>query len=380
MSHGVRSGFLPLILVALSLSFAMPRAAAAQTRADSAAVLLETASRFEARGRLDVADALYEHILERFGDTAAAVEVRRIRAAMPADRAARSGRVELQVWGTLYGLWLGVAVPLIADADGPEPYGLGLLLGGPAGFFASRAYARSRGISEGQARAITFGGTWGTWQGFGWGEVFDVGGGGDETQEYVASMVAGGLTGIVTGAILARNPIPAGTATAVSFGALWGTWFGVAAGVVADLDGDDLLAATLVGGNAGLITTAFIAPGWEMSRNRARLISIAGVLGGVAGAGVALLLQPDDEKVAILLPTVGSIAGLAIGATTTSDYDRGGASGGGGSGDGAALIDVRGGRVSIGSALPQPTLVRADDRPDAPLRLGVRLTLLRARF
>ena len=380
MSHGVRSGFLPLILVALSLSFAMPRAAAAQTRADSAAVLLETASRFEARGRLDVADALYEHILERFGDTAAAVEVRRIRAAMPADRAARSGRVELQVWGTLYGLWLGVAVPLIADADGPEPYGLGLLLGGPAGFFASRAYARSRGISEGQARAITFGGTWGTWQGFGWGEVFDVGGGGDETQEYVASMVAGGLTGIVTGAILARNPIPAGTATAVSFGALWGTWFGVAAGVVADLDGDDLLAATLVGGNAGLITTAFIAPGWEMSRNRARLISIAGVLGGVAGAGVALLLQPDDEKVAILLPTVGSIAGLAIGATTTSDYDRGGASGGGGSGDGAALIDVRGGRVSIGSALPQPTLVRADDRPDPPLRLGVRLTLLRARF
>jgi len=380
VSHGVRSGFLPLILVALSLSFAMPRAAAAQTRADSAAVLLETASRFEARGRLDVADALYEHILERFGDTAAAVEVRRIRAAMPADRAARSGRVELQVWGTLYGLWLGVAVPLIADADGPEPYGLGLLLGGPAGFFASRAYARSRGISEGQARAITFGGTWGTWQGFGWGEVFDVGGGGDETQEYVASMVAGGLTGIVTGAILARNPIPAGTATAVSFGALWGTWFGVAAGVVADLDGDDLLAATLVGGNAGLITTAFIAPGWEMSRNRARLISIAGVLGGVAGAGVALLLQPDDEKVAILLPTVGSIAGLAIGATTTSDYDRGGASGGGGSGDGAALIDVRGGRVSIGSALPQPTLVRADDRPDPPLRLGVRLTLLRARF
>ena len=53
--------------------------------------------------------------------------------------------------------------------------GVGLLLGAPAGFFASRAYARSRPLSDGQARAITLGGTWGTWQGFGWASVLDLG-------------------------------------------------------------------------------------------------------------------------------------------------------------------------------------------------------------
>ncbi|MGH7505541.1 MAG: hypothetical protein ACRELX_07805, partial [Longimicrobiales bacterium] len=110
---------------ALLLVFSSPRSASAQTRADSAAVLLETASRFEAMGRLDVADALYEHILERFRDTPAAGEVRRIRANLPPDRGARSGRVELQVWGTLYGLWLGIAVPEMFRADGAEPYGVG---------------------------------------------------------------------------------------------------------------------------------------------------------------------------------------------------------------------------------------------------------------
>jgi hypothetical protein len=290
---------------------------------------------------------------------------------MPADRGARSGRVELQVWSTLYGAALGLALPQMLGADGAEAYGVGLLVGAPAGFLLSRAYARSHQLTEGQARAITFGGTWGAWQGLGWSLALDEDGGDDA---WVDMAVAGSVAGIAVGAILARKPIPTGLATTVNFGALWGTWFGVATGVLLDRD-DVLLEASLIGGDAGLLATAILAPHWQMSRNRARLVSVAGLLGGIAGAGVLLIAQPDDEKVAILFPLAGSIAGLTVGAITTRDHDRGGATPGGGE-DAGALLHLRDGSWSVGPPVPYATLLRG---PRA-LRPGLGVTLVRARF
>src|SRR5690606_5243231 len=128
-------------------------------------------------------------------------------------------------------------------------YGLGLLLGAPAGFLAARAYGNRTMPTDGQARALTFGGLWGTWQGFGWSEVLDLGqeeyceppefGGycydtGDDTSTRTLAAVVGGLAGIGTGALLARKPIPAGTAAAVTLSGFWGTWFGWGAGYMAD--------------------------------------------------------------------------------------------------------------------------------------------------
>lgn len=352
------------LLVAGGL-LASPSGAAGQTRADSAAVLIDAARRLAAEGRAEVAQTLYRYVVERYGGTAAAEEAARLLAGGGPER---DGRVELQVWGTLYGLWLGVGLPLAAGADDPEPYGLGLLLGGPAGFFGSRAYARSRPLSVGQARAITLGGTWGSWQGLGWALVADVGQEerricpdpqfpeqcftdqeGDSSEEIAAAVIAGGLVGIVTGAILARKPISQGVASTVNFGALWGTWFGVAAGVLMDREDDDLLAATLIGGDVGLLATGLLAPAWDLTRERARLISIAGVLGGLAGAGIDLLVQPDDEKVAIAIPLVGSIAGLALGASTTRDR--------------AAAGGVRDDSSPGANGLPMPTLLRVHDAP-----------------
>jgi hypothetical protein len=351
--------------------------AAAQTRSDSAAVLLATATRFANEGRGEVAEALHNFILERFGDTPAAARVRELRVRSPA--ASRSGRTELMVWGTTYGAWLGVAVPLIADADSPEPYGVGLLLGAPAGFFASRVYGRSRTITDGQARAITFGGTWGTWQGLGWAIALDLGldtervcipdvpcfdvETGDANEERVTAAVVGGLAGILTGALISRKPISSGVASTVNFGALWGTWVGLAGGWIVDSeddpdetdDDDQKLIWTLVGGNAGLLATAILAPRWQLSRNRSRLISMAGLIGGLAGGGIDLLVQPDDTDVAIAIPLATSLAGLFLGAHLTRNFD------GGDGGQGGVLLDVRDGRLNLDMPAPIPTLVR-DDR------------------
>lgn len=374
-----------------------PAPVAAQlTPADSASVLLETARAFEADGRWEVAEALYRLIVERYGSTATGAEARERLLSPPREVVYGSGNVELQIWGALYGSWLGIAVPGALGADSPGPYGTGLLLGGPSGFLAGRSLARALSLTEGQARAITLGGSWGTWQGYGWREVFDFGveqicdpapfGGGefcfgteDSSEEAFAAMIIGGLTGIAAGALLSDRDITPGTGTVVNFGSLWGSWFGVAGGIIFGLEDDDLLAATLLGGNAGLAATAVLAPGWNVSRSRARLVSIAGVLGGLSGAGIDLITQPDNEKVAIGIPLVASIVGLGIGIAATRDDDPSVLGLTGSASDGA-LLRLDDGRLSVATPVPVPTLVPWEGATGHGWRTALRVELFRASF
>ena len=358
---------LTVLLVSAFLAVMPARAHAQTTRADSAAILLDAATRLERNGQSDAAAALYRQIQDRFGGTPAAATAAERLANAPARMAVeRGGRVELTVFSTLYGLWLGVAIPAAFGADDPEPFGLGLLAGGPVGLLTGLRYSRSRGLTEGQARAITFGGTWGSWQGLGWAIVSDLGEGfecdgdvciaDDAAEERFLATIGGGLAGIAVGAVLAGKPISAGTASTVNFGALWGTWFGLAAGVIGDLEDDGLLSSALIGGDAGLLTAALLAPRWNVSRNRARLVSIAGVIGGLAGAGIDLIAQPDDDKAAVAIPLATSVAGLIIGSRLTRDYDRRGGEQEDASDGGAALIELADGRLRAGPVLPMPVL------------------------
>jgi hypothetical protein len=389
----------PTLLSLFLLAAGTPTAIGAQvTRADSAAVLLEAAETFQEEGRWQVAEALFHYIGERFGDTPAAARAMAALRILPEEQSDRSAQVELMVWSTTFGAWLGVAIPAALGADGPEPFGVGLLVGGPGGFLGGRALARSRALSEGQVRAITFGSLWGTWQAFGlmelmdWGEEERCSGDlceveGPDSKDVFKSFVVGGLAGTVTGAILARRPISRGVATTANFGALWGTWFGVAGGILLDLEGDGLLGSTLLVGDAGLLTTALLAPGWNMSRNRARLISIAGVIGGLAGAGMDLIMRPDDEKVAIGIPLATSIAGLAIGAGLTANEGRRSGQGSLGSGPdgepqglGASLFRLRDGGFSWDLPTPFATFQPVDRKDGFSLEPAVGVTLFSARF
>jgi hypothetical protein len=174
----------------------------------------------------------------------------------------------------------------------------------------------------------------------------------ESDQETFAAMIVGGLAGIGVGALLSQREMTPGTGSAVNFGALWGTWFGVAGGVLMDLDDDDLLAATLVGGDVALVASALLAPRWNVTRSRARLVSIAGVLGGLAGAGIDLLAEPDDEKTAIAIPLATSILGLGVGVLATrGDTDTAEAPG---APPGSALLGLRDGRLALGLPMPAP--------------------------
>ena len=297
--------------------------------ADSAAVLLATASDFEGRGEGDVAAALYRHIADRFpGTPAAEAALARLDAATAA-RPQGGGETELKVWSALYGIWLGTAVPTALGADSPEPYGLGLLAGGPAGFLGGRALANSRPVSLGQARAITWGGTWGALQGMAWANALDLGGGerlieGDilnydeqSVEATVAAMIGGGALGIAGGLLAAQREITPGTSTSAMLGSLWGAWFGLASATLLDADDNTIWATMVVTGNAGLAAGAIAGSQWPLSRSRARLISVGGLMGGVGGGGLVLITETEDEDTAVTTILAGSIAGLLLGVALT---------------------------------------------------------------
>lgn len=395
--YRARAAFGPLAFAfALALTPGAARAQEPLTRADSAAVLVGTAERMDAEGADALAEAIARMVERRYADTPAAARATQLLATLRTTRRDRSGRVELIAWSTLYGAWLGVAVPAMLDADGPEAYGLGLIVGAPAGLLAGRAYSRDRSVSAGDARAITFGGSWGTWQGAGWQLVLEIGEGAcsptdvdcsaDGTQELFGMMVGGGLVGLAAGAIAANNTdIGAGTATLVNFGALWGTWYGVVAAVLADLDDEDdgVLTAALLGGDAGLVAMALVAPRVDMSRNRARLINAAGIIGLAVGGGMDLLTTPDDEKVAIGIPALTSALGLYIGTYLTRDYDGAPRMREGRLDTGAessfALLGLRDGRWRVSLPQPTPRLLRSGPAARES-GVAVHVPLLDARF
>ncbi|MYI07135.1 MAG: hypothetical protein F4059_07440, partial [Gemmatimonadetes bacterium] len=115
--------------LALTATVAGPMAAQV-TEADSAAVLLDAGQDFERRGLHDVARALYRLVAERYPDTPAG------RAALdflgeagpPGVAGAEDqpeGDTELKAFSTLYGIWLGTALPAAMQVESPQPYGLG---------------------------------------------------------------------------------------------------------------------------------------------------------------------------------------------------------------------------------------------------------------
>ena len=303
---------------------------------EAASVLLRTAIDFEEQGEWDIARALFVHITERYPGTRAAEEALERLSLNGSSGIDRVSRLELPVFGTLYGLWLGVAVPTALGADDSEAYGAGLLAGVPLGLFSSLAAQRSQQYTEGQARAITWGGTWGTWQGLGWTEFLGIGQQevcsnfgcyetDENTEEVFTSMIIGGLAGIATGAFIARKPVRSGVASAAQGGSTWGSIYGAMAAEILDSDSggdnDGVLLTSLLAGNAGLLAGEMLGSAYDVSRPRVRLINLGALGGGLVGLGVDLLTDPGDNA-AITIPLVSSVAGLAIATVATRGMDR----------------------------------------------------------
>ena len=335
--------------------------------------------------------------MRHFPGTPAAAEAERGLTESRSQDHERSGRASLIAFNTLYGAWLGLAVPAAFGADTPEPYGAGLLIGAPLGFFTTKALVDRYPMSSGQATITGFGARWGTWQGIGWREVLDIGDRTvedcypdmgcytwqDESEEApFTAAIAGGLAGMIMGGILAQKLEPThGAATMVELSSLWGLWYGVAGAVVANVEeGDAALTWAMMGGNVGLLASAFAARSWKMGAGRARIISAAGLAGGVAGLGLDLLMNVDDEETAVLIPTLTSTIGLIAGGFMTQKFDSGTSL----PNDmpvRPGLVNLQSGQWSLGMPALEPAKMLLPDRLRG-LRhgLGARVSVFSAEF
>lgn len=363
------------LLLAGVLTLAAAPPASGQSRADSAAVLLGTAEAMEQHGSEELALALLRYLASRFPDTESGrIAASRAESARIAN-GARGGETELRVWGATYGIWLGVATPAALGADDGRAIGTGLLLGGPTGFLLASAFANSRPLSPGQARAITWGGTWGGLQGL----VVAGMAGVDSSEGLFGSMLLGSVAGLAGGVAVARQDVSPGTATSATFGSLWGMWFGLAGSILAELEDEAVWTTIALTGNAGLALGAAVGSRVPLSRPRARMINVGGLLGTLGGAGLALIAEVDGPKGAVGMMLFGGTLGLAVATGATSDYgtDEGSPR----PRTGEALLNRHEGEWFASTPLPSPALGMAANGPRVGERtVSWRVPLLSARF
>jgi hypothetical protein len=356
----VRRTLAVLMLLAAGLIVATRVASAQTSRADSAAVLLQAARRLEAEGNRAAADAILRDLLRNFGDTPAAAEAR---GSMPAQagEADRSGRLELIAWGTIYGAFLGLAVPAALGADNASAYGAGLLIGPPAGYLLASGYASTARPSLGRARALTFGFRWGTQQGFLWYAAL----GGDASARALwGATIVGGAAGVTAAALYTKDrPVSPGLVTAVSHGYNWGMWFGLMTLGMLDMWNDDSFKVVLASGDAGVLGAVLLTPP-DISTGRVWLTTAGGIGGAAVGLGIDLLLQSDNVTLNFAFPTVFSAIGLVAGARRAREPDVGTrrASADAGPQPPAALVEVGEGGARVSFPALRPALVPVGER------------------
>ena len=231
-------------------------------------------------------------------------------------------RASLVGFGTLFTTWVGVGTLILVDADEAVPYGLVLIAGPLSGLFGSLSLTRESELSDGQASLMTLGGTWGIWQAVGAANLADAG-----DKLTVGASMAGGAIGLALASGIVRDRhISPGDATLINFGGIWGTWFSICGAMAArdrSSDSSDfVLSSAMMGGNVGLTTMAVWSTKLNMSRARARLINIGGIVGTLYGLGANILLEfTSDDRTFWSLMGIGSVVGLTAGAYFTRNYD-----------------------------------------------------------
>jgi hypothetical protein len=366
---------------------------AQETRADTAAVLVEAARRLAREGERDLAASLLRHVVRWYGETEIARTAARELAAADRVGLAGSGRTGFVVTNTLFGAWLGVAVPAAIGAEDAPPYGAGLIAGPGAGLAGSLAWSGTHPLTSGQAAAYRWSLIWSSWQAYGWREVLGIGdsescygGPGGEpicypttpTKARWAAFVAGGGAGIVGGLGLSRLPLPAGDVAVVQDASMWGTWFGFATSLLINDEASDenILTWMLLSGDGFLLAGIPLARSWRPSVGRIRLITLGGLAGGLVGFGIDLMAKVDDERTAVLIPALASAVGLGAAIALTAGRDSGFRLDDSDM-PGNALLRLGRGGPGFGAPMPLPAMLPSA-RPDGSIgrRAGVGLRLV----
>ena len=306
----------------------------ASAPASESELLRRLALRYAARKRYDLAREIASDLRDGYpGEPSAvwAVEVQPRFDALAGPRRAviwpgslldQRGRTDLIVFSGYYGLWLGTAIPIAFDAEDAQAFAAGLLAAPTVCVLIAAKVTRDKSIPSGQATIISLGGHLGTWQGLGWSALSDADG-----NAIVGAGVVTGLAGIAL-AIPISNVVgfSEGHAQVTNSAMYWGGWFGAVEAVItgrADGSENSPLEDMLIGSDIGVLACGIAARNVRLSKSRMRLINLCGVLGTAFGGGILLLTETGDEKAAMGILGIGSVAGLIAGVEATKNHDRG---------------------------------------------------------
>jgi hypothetical protein len=224
-----------------------------------------------------------------------------------------------------FGKILGVGIPLLAKADGEEPYIGGTLLGGAVGLAASTLLRDEITLTPGDSVLTGFATMLGAWQGFALAEGLTSEG--DVDDDLViggATLVGLSLGGLGSMALTQKLDLSPWEAVWLSSGAFWGAWFSTFYTLIddqndANVDDDFLfiLGATDLGLGA---TIAMLSPKLNVHPTRIGIATLGGATGAtVASLGMALFSLNGDNIIKANL--VGSAVGLLGGGIAAARYD-----------------------------------------------------------
>ena len=295
------------------LEIALAATTNAQQLYEDAFSLIVAGDYAKAYGRLEEIIALYpDTTYARFAETRRLQLEKLDLSSMRRRSIDQSGRMESVVFGTLYSAWLSIGLARLIDADSEKAAAAGMMIGAPVGLLTSLALTRNARLSDGQAMLVNFGGYWGTWQGLGLAMLLD---NSDNEKTIISGAMVGGVLGLLTTSILTRRIDPSlGHASMINYGGLWGTWLGIAGGMVADVDDrDGLLSLALVAGNVSMAAMAALSSKLELSFAQTSLINLSGIVGTIVSSGLILINLPDNKRVTFGTLLAGGVLGLAGG-------------------------------------------------------------------
>jgi len=223
-------------------------------------------------------------------------------------------RTRLVRWGNFAGTFYGLGIPALLEVDNVKVYAASAMAMTPLGGYLARGLGASRHFAKGEADLITTG-TWvGSLYGFCIPYLIDISGMRDsiEWRVYLASGMAGVPAGTMVAAQLTRGrQISRGRAHLITLGGLLGT---VDALTLVDLVDDGVHPRLYVlSAMAGLPLGAYMGyrstESEEYTLGRSRLISLGAYAGAIVGNGLLFTAGIDDEKALRVSMVVGSAAG-----------------------------------------------------------------------
>lgn len=321
-------------MVALALALALALAAEpadATARYDAAMALLldgkllEAATAFEELARDPAAGPLAERA-RALADASRALAARGrfvpgvpVRAEPRPARPDRSGRAELTLFSTAWGIWTGVGIGVVAELEDPRAYLALALGGGGAGLATSILATRTRGMPSGRAQAIESAATWGGFNGGMLGRLA----GAEEAREIVGATLGAGAAALGATVWLTSLAIPSsGDVALTNSGGLWGLAAGaLTLGLIGSPTEDETLAVLVGFADAGLAAGALLSRRVEITRSRALLVDAGGLVGTLGGIAVPVFFQSEDSRVITGSGLVGMAFGLGLATWFTRGWD-----------------------------------------------------------